>query len=262
MEDLYDQNFYDAGKGSITNSQTSARSVVPLILQLIEPKSVIDVGCGLGTWLRAFKDILPDIRVVGLDGEYNKGRVLIDADEFIGCDLEEQLPSFPSKFDLAMSLEVAEHLSPQRAQSFVRDLTSLSSAVLFSAAWPGQGGTNHINEQWHDYWVKLFADVDFTPVDCIRPWILTNRTVSGHYRSNTLLFIDKNFSGDVDFSKGELLFMGKNFFGNMDSSKGDWKNLQKLYSDNTANGFFQRVGRRLDKNFYLNQLKKILKKIF
>jgi SAM-dependent methyltransferase len=242
-EDLYSQNFYELQR---TGSITSARSVVPLILQFANPKSVIDVGCGIGTWLRVFKDMAPDIQVLGLDGEYNKERLLIRSDEFIGCDLEERFPSFPSKFDLAMSLEVAEHLSPRRALSFVKELTSLSGIVLFSAAWPGQTGVNHINEQWHDYWVKLFTDAGFIPIDFIRPLIMQHRSISLHYRSNILLFVDKNFLGELDFSKG------------------DWRVLQKFYNDDlyATFGLFQRIGRKLDKNFYLTQLKRLVKKIF
>jgi cyclopropane fatty-acyl-phospholipid synthase-like methyltransferase len=115
---FYDQKFYELQKEP---SITGAQCVIPLILQLINPKSVIDVGCGIGTWLRVVKDMAPDIQVLGLDGEYNADRLLIDAHEFIGCDLEKQFPPFSSEFDLAMSLEVAEHLSPERASSFVKE---------------------------------------------------------------------------------------------------------------------------------------------
>jgi SAM-dependent methyltransferase len=242
-EELYNQAFYELQKVS---SMESARGVLPLILRLLNPKSVIDVGCGVGTWLRVFKEMAPDVRIFGLDGEYNKDRLLIGAHEFIGCDLEEALPSFPSKFDLAMSLEVAEHLSPRRGPSFVKDLTSLSGAVLFSAAWPGQGGVNHINEQWHGYWVSLFASAGFIPVDWVRPLIIKQTSISLHYRTNILLFIHKDFWRDWDFGKG------------------DWRALQEFYGDDfyATFGLFQRIGRKLDKNFYLTQLKRLAKKIF
>jgi SAM-dependent methyltransferase len=242
-EELYDQDFYERQKIA---SMKSAQGVVPLILRLAHPKSVIDVGCGVGTWLRVFKDTAPGIQVLGLDGEYNKDRLSIGSHEFIGCDLEEPLPSFPAKFDLAMSLEVAEHLSPRRGPSFVKELTSLSDVVLFSAAWPGQGGVNHINEQWHDYWVKLFTSADFIPVDWIRPLTMKRPSIALHYRANILLFIHKNFGRNLDFSKG------------------DWRALQKFYWDDlyAALGLFQRLGRKLDKNFYLTQLKRLAKKIF
>lgn len=59
--------------------------------------------------------------------------------------------TFNRRFDLAMTIEVAEHLTPVRADSFVEDLTRLSDVVLFSAAIPAQGGINHVNEQWQSY---------------------------------------------------------------------------------------------------------------
>ena len=52
------------------------------------------------------------------------------------------------RFDLALSLEVAEHLPPECGSEFVQTLTDLSSVILFSAAIPFQGGTDHLNEQW------------------------------------------------------------------------------------------------------------------
>jgi hypothetical protein len=126
----------------------------------------------------------------------------------------------------------------------------LSGVILFSAAWPGQTGVRHINEQWHDYWVRLFAGSGFIPVDCIRPLIMKHRTVSWFYRSNILLFVDKDFLSRLDFSKG------------------DWRALQQFYIDDlyAAFGLFQRIGRRLDKNPCLTQLKRsvkmLLEKIF
>jgi len=37
-------------------------------------------------------------------------------------------------------------------------LVKAAPVVLFSAAIPLQGGTEHVNEQWQSYWAKLFAE--------------------------------------------------------------------------------------------------------
>jgi hypothetical protein len=122
--------------------------------------------------------------------------------------------------------------------------------VLFSAAWPGQTGTNHINEQWHDYWVKLFANAGFVPIDWIRPLIMKYKSIPSYYRSNILFFIDKKFLSNLDLS-------------NADFSRGDWRTLQEFYHDrHLAMGLFQRIGKKLDKNIYLTHLKRLMKKIF
>jgi 2-polyprenyl-3-methyl-5-hydroxy-6-metoxy-1,4-benzoquinol methylase len=56
------------------------------------------------------------------------------------------------EFDLVVSLEVAEHLPASAADQFVNTLVKHGKKILFSAAIPGQGGQDHLNEQWPDYW--------------------------------------------------------------------------------------------------------------
>ena len=86
------------------------------------------------------------------------------------------------KFDLAMSLEVAEHLKPATAPQFVNSLATASDAVLFSAAYSNQGGTNHFNEQPQTYWARLFAEDNFAPFDLFRPAFWGNDHVCFWYR--------------------------------------------------------------------------------
>jgi SAM-dependent methyltransferase len=132
-------------------SLRSARTVVPIVMELLKPGSVVDVGCGRGTWLSVFAEHgIAD--VVGVDGDYvDRRTLLIPPDRFVAHDLTTPL-RLHRTFDLVVSLEVAEHLPVACAGEFVASLTSLGSAVLFSAAVPGQGGTHHVNERWQDYW--------------------------------------------------------------------------------------------------------------
>jgi hypothetical protein len=102
------------------------------------------------------------------------------------------------RFDLAVCLEVAEHLPASSAEAFVKFLTGLAPVVLFSAAIPGQGGTNHINEQFLSYWVKLFSQSGYHPLDVIRPIIWNDERVPFWYRQNIILFAndsDETWSG-------------------------------------------------------------------
>ncbi len=62
-----------------------------------------------------------------------------------------------SQYDIAISLEVAEHLPEKVADRYVGLLCGLSSIVIFSAATPGQSGTDHVNEQPHSYWIEKFS---------------------------------------------------------------------------------------------------------
>jgi hypothetical protein len=115
------------------------------------------------------------------------GSLQISTADFRRADLEQPL-QMEERFDLAISLEVAEHLSSARAPGFVEDLTHLSDVILFSAAIPGQGGTNHLNEQWLSYWVEQFSRFDYQKIDILRPIILKNSSIPYFYRQNSLLF--------------------------------------------------------------------------
>jgi hypothetical protein len=65
--------------------------------------------------------------------------------------------------------------------------------VLFSAAIPGQGGTDHINEQWQDYWRDLFLSENFHPVNIIRPAVWGLPEVDLWYQQNSILYCSAAF---------------------------------------------------------------------
>lgn len=148
----YGSSFYDQQRAG---SLASAKAVLPIVLALTKPNSVVDFGCGVGTWLAAAKGLGVE-HCVGLEGSWAKTQPLAAPDlEVRDTDLEQPV-SLQERFDLAISLEVAEHLAPERADSFVADLCAASNVVLFSAAIPGQDGTRHQNEQWPSYWAERF----------------------------------------------------------------------------------------------------------
>ncbi len=111
-------------------------------------------------------------------------------EEFIPKDLTKPL-KLKEKFDLAISLEVAEHLPEKSAEIFIDSLTGLSDIILFSAAIPYQRGTNHINEQFPEYWIDKFKKRNYLVIDCIRKKIWNNPKVYFFYSQNILLFIKK-----------------------------------------------------------------------
>src|SRR2546421_7891828 len=170
-----------------SESNRSARVVVPLVLELYRPGSVVDVGCGLGGWLAAFQahgveDIL------GIDGDYIDRKMLdIPPEHFKIVDISRPF-TLDRTYDLAVCLEVAEHLAPEHATDFVESLTRLAPVILFSAAIPLQGGTKHLNEQWPDYWAQKFRASGFLPIDAIRKKIWGRDEIPVWYRQNILLF--------------------------------------------------------------------------
>ena len=181
----YTTTFYEKQSDG---SARSAEQIVPMVLDLARGiQSVVDVGCGVGTFLAAFRNHGVGF-VQGVDGGYvNRDLLRIDDREFLAHDLSELL-RLDRRFDLAISLEVAEHLPPARARSFVGDLARLSDLVLFSAAIPGQGGTQHVNEQWQDYWAGEFMSLGYNAIDAIRGRIWHLAGIEPWYCQNTLLY--------------------------------------------------------------------------
>jgi SAM-dependent methyltransferase len=161
---------------------------VPLVTELIHPGSVVDLGCGSGAWLSVFQE--NDVEdIYGLDGDWvDREMLFIPTDRFATINLNEPV-RLDRRFDLVVSLEVAEHIPAENAGLFVHSLTALAPVVLFSAAIPGQGGTHHVNEQWPDYWVRLFAERGYAVIDCLRKKVWDNDRVEWWYAQNLLLFV-------------------------------------------------------------------------
>ncbi len=172
----------------------SAERVVPLLLEMTDATSVIDVGCGAGAWTKAFRDGgVPEDALVGVDGETAPPKGFALPDEcYRHGDLTRPF-TLGRRFDLAVCLEVAEHLPEGSAETLVRSLTDLAGTVAFSAAIPGQGGPGHVNERWPTYWASLFESVGYACVDTLRWKIWDDPDIAFWYRQNLLLFGDPDF---------------------------------------------------------------------
>lgn len=177
----YDRAFYDLIRPGV---QASAAVVVPLVLNYIKASRTIDVGCGEGWWAHAFAE--HGCEVIGVDGGYVQGSLL--GDRFLPHDLTQPLPAhLAGRFDLAVCLEVAEHLPAWRADGLIAELCGLAPVVLFSAAIPGQGGVGHVNEQRPSYWVRRFEAYGYAVSGALRWGIWDDPRVEPWYCGNLLL---------------------------------------------------------------------------
>jgi hypothetical protein len=185
MNPPYTSEYYQALR---EGARRSAQATVPLVMQWVAPRKVIDVGCGEGTWLSVFRDQgVTDI--CGVDGDYvDRNRLQIPVNCFLPRDLAQPL-QLTRRFDLAISLEVAEHLPAECAETFVASLANLAPIVLFSAAAPYQGGAQHVNEQWPAYWAERFAVHDYLPVDCLRRSLWSRDDVEWWYAQNLFFYV-------------------------------------------------------------------------
>jgi len=201
---LYNDDFFTAHEES---TRVSAREAVPVILEHVRAASVVDVGCGMGIWLAEFKTRgVTDY--LGIDGDYvRRDRLAIDPSRFHSRDLSQPF-DVGRRFDLAVSLEVAEHLPEKSADSFVASLTALAPVVLFSAAIPFQGGTGHVNEQWPEYWHEKFAHRGYVIVDCLRALLWKSPTIMPWYPQNMFFFVDCKCLGEYPLLAAEFKRVG------------------------------------------------------
>ena len=176
-------------------TRPAAQLVLGRLFELAPFASVVDVGCGVGSWLAVCLEMGVQ-EVFGIDAPWlDPSFLIIPQSSFLAADLNDSL-DVGRRFDLAISLEVAEHVDPRHAREFVRTLTELAPVVLFSAAVPGQGGLDHVNEQWPDYWRDLFAEFDFQVIDCIRQHLwqaAEQESVPWWYAQNSFLFVQQDY---------------------------------------------------------------------
>jgi len=184
-EGLYNEAFY---AGQVGGSLRSARAYIAHLFALWRPESVIDIGCGRGAWLAACGERGVK-RLTGLDGDWVSQEMMLDPTiAFRRTNLQEEIPA-GEHYDLAISLEVAEHLPHASSDGFVRTLVVHSGAIVFSAAYVSQPGRNHINTQPHSFWANKFLSQGYLLFDFFRPQFWSDNGVEPWYRQNTFLYV-------------------------------------------------------------------------
>ena len=185
---IYSHGFY-VNRAELT--RRSAAVILKLIWSITKPRSVLDLGCATGAWLRRCDELGCD-DYLGIDGPWVDRALLEIPDErFMVHDFSSGDYVIDRRYDLSMSIEVAEHLTPVRGSALVETLVAASDLVLFSAAIPGQGGRGHVNEQLQSHWASNFKGHGFMPFDVVRPYIWDDPTVNVIYKQNLLLFANE-----------------------------------------------------------------------
>jgi len=175
---------YDHNRNS--HLPISAEILLRLIIEQCPAYSLVDVGCGTGTWLKAaqhagIKDLL------GLDGiEVSPASFLAPGAPFLRQNFTAPW-NLGRRFDLCLCLEVAEHLPPESSRSLVENLGNCSDQIAFSAAIPGQPGQAHINCRWPAYWQHLFNQIGYSCEDTLRERIWDDSRIEPWYRQNLFL---------------------------------------------------------------------------
>jgi trans-aconitate methyltransferase len=187
-DSIYDDEYYDRDvEGPASHA---APIIAESIIERFSPRTLIDVGCGTGAMMAAFKE--RGVVVEGLD--YSAAAVKRCSARGLTVtrfDIENAVGSPNKTFDIAISMEVAEHLPESKAEKFVHLLSRLAPTILCTAAGPGQGGTDHVNLKPKQYWIDLFRkeganfDDRSTTILAAR-WAQNN--VADFYHSNLMIF--------------------------------------------------------------------------
>ena len=181
----YDQAFYAE---QVDGSLRSARVYLDRLFALWRPASAIDVGCGRGAWLAACGERGVQ-RLTGLDGDWVSQEMMLAPNiSFRRTNLREEVTA-AERHDLAISLEVAEHLPPESSDGFVRTLVAHADAIVFGAAYLGQPGRDHINTRPHSFWADQFLAQGYALFDFFRPHFWSDNEVEPWYRQNTFLYV-------------------------------------------------------------------------
>lgn len=161
MEDLskiYGPEFFREWGSSNADYVRSAELVAGAVYDAYRPASLADLGCGCGVYGRFFR--AKGVKVLSLDGALPPPEHSFPVD-LQRRDLAAPFENIWGKFDLALCLEVAEHIPEEFSDTFLKNLTAFSDRLVMSAAPPGQGGHHHVNERPRRYWAAKLAALGF-----------------------------------------------------------------------------------------------------
>jgi SAM-dependent methyltransferase len=175
---------YDASRN--LHTLQGAQAALAVLFSDWKPTSVLDIGCGRGTWMRAAIDQGVG-EVAGVDGVVlSDDQLFVPAKLVQQCDLTQPW-SLGKRFDAALCLEVAEHLDECFAEGLILSLARQADVVVFSAACPGQLGQHHVNCQWPAYWQRIFNNCGFSCSDAIRWRIWDDARIEPWYHQNIFM---------------------------------------------------------------------------
>lgn len=189
LKEVYDERFYLRQRD---RSYLSAKKVLAKLNSIYtDISSVMDVGCGVGTWLKVWQEINPQCQILGLDAnELPEEKLCIKRANLKIADFSNLDKSLVQnkKFDLVESLEVAEHIPEENAKEFIDFLTRYADIVLFSAAAKNQPGDCHVNTQYADYWNEIFKEKGFKCFDILRSELWEDKEICWWYRQNITIY--------------------------------------------------------------------------
>jgi len=184
LDYIYDDKFFD-NKKQESILKTTPKIVAQVIKNLYNPKTVVDIGCGTGIYIKELNNL--SVSVFGIDGSSAaKKNFRLPESLFLLQNITRDF-NLHKKYDMALCFEVAEHIQKESSNILVQNITKLSNVILFTASPKGQGGIGHINEQDKTFWIYLFKKSGFMFNDAA-----TKKLKKIFYKNNTIFWIHKN----------------------------------------------------------------------
>jgi SAM-dependent methyltransferase len=196
---LYSEEYY---KKHENGAIRSAENILPFLYDRLKFNTIADFGCGIGCWALVAKKQF-NTKVIGIDF-HDSTYLLLNKNEYTYADLTKPI-SLGRSFDLVISLEVAEHIEESNSNTFLDNLCSAGRRILFSAAFPEQGGIGHVNEKPLSYWAEQFARRGYLTLDVIRPYFWDCEDVDIWYRNNSILIVEEDIFIET-INKFEICF--------------------------------------------------------
>ena len=190
LQQIYDENFWNGNNKYI--NYNCAKLILPILFKYYKPNSIIDVGCGIGSWLKAGYELGVN-NINGIDcNNIDNEHLLVSRNNIRILNLETNNNINNERYDLAISLEVAEHLDVKYSEHFIKTLTTYSDVILFSAAIPYQKGEHHVNCQPPQFWCDIFLQYGYTCFDFRNEIKHLWYELTTPYSQNILLFAKSN----------------------------------------------------------------------
>lgn len=170
------------------------------IYDKFSPQSVLDLGSGLGMYIKAFKEYGSN-EVLGVDG-FDEPDDIVCENCYVKHDLRKPL-DLGKKFNLVICVEVIEHIDSQYENNLLNSINEhAENIIVFSAAHINQPGVGHINcrpvQYWIAKWKNLGWEVNFFDTEAVRSlgtfyWfrrnllVLQKRNVKNNYSDKAYL---------------------------------------------------------------------------
>lgn len=169
---------------------TFCTPVFDYIINMSNPRSIFDIGCGEGHLLKYFHS--KNIKCYGSEGlEANYNAIPDDIRPNVELIDYTKTTASVIKVDVSISCEFVEHVKPYFIPNYLPHLCG-GKIVIFTHAGIGQKGYHHVNCKDDKYWVGLMEY--FGMLLMINDTIKIRRLGKGTFWINTLVFRNEKYT--------------------------------------------------------------------